>query len=103
MVLLKKSSITSSQTLQIIASALPVIECLRPIEFDEALLCSEMETDKSDPIELQAPPPPRLDDCDLSCNEPFDMSASDEFVRVDNGLVLLDPNELSDCLCLIRG
>ena len=82
---------------------LPVIECRRPIEFDEALLCSDMDTDKSEPIESQLPPtPPRLDDCDLSCNDPFDMSASDEFVSVDSGLVLLDPSELSDCFCFVR-
>lgn len=68
------------------------------MEFDEALLCSLIDTDKSDPIDSQ----PRLDVCDFSCSEPFDMSASDEFVSVDNGLVLLEPSELSDCLCFVR-
>lgn len=30
------------------------------------------------------------------------MSASEEFVKVDNGLVLFDPSELNDCLCFVR-
>lgn len=76
------------------------MECLRPMELEEALLWSDIETERSDPIESHAPL--RRDVCDLSCNEPFDMSASDEFVSVDRGLVLLDPNELSDCLCFVR-
>lgn len=68
------------------------------MEFEEALLFSEIETDNRDPIDSQ----PRREVCDFSRNEPFDMSASDEFVNVDNGLVLLEPNEFSDCLCLVR-
>lgn len=76
------------------------MECRRPlIEFDDALLCSDIDTDNKEPIDSQA----RLDVCDFfSCIDPLDMSASDELVSVDNGLVLLEPNEFSDCLCFVR-
>lgn len=67
------------------------------MELEDALLCSEIETDSSDPMDL------RFEVCDLSCIDPRDIpSASDEFVSVDSGLVLLDPSELSDCLCFVR-
>lgn len=82
--------------LQLLEKISPVSECRRPIELEDALLCSEIETDSSDPMDL------RFEVCDLSCTDPRDMSASDEFVSVDSGLVLLDPSELSDCLCFVR-
>ena len=72
----------------------PVKEWRLPNEFEDALLCSEIETESSDPIDSQ----PRFDICDFSC---LDMSASEELVKVDSGLVLLEPRELSDCLCFV--
>jgi hypothetical protein len=68
----------------------PVNECRLPIEFDDALLCSEIDTESKEPIDS---PQPRFEFCDFS--------ASEEFVKVDNGLVLLDPIELIDCLCFV--
>lgn len=73
---------------------LPVTECRRPNELEEALLCSDIETDSNEPIDSQ----PLRFVCDFS----RDISASDEFVNVDSGLVLLEPNEFSDCLCFVR-
>lgn len=58
------------------------------------MLCSEMETERSEAMDSQP--------CFAFGNiEPLDMSASDELVKVESGLVLLDPNELSDCLCFV--
>lgn len=37
--------------------SLPVNECRLPSEFDDALLCSDIETDSSEPIDSQ----PRFD------------------------------------------
>lgn len=77
---------------------LPVNECLRSIEFEDALLCSDIDTDSKDPIDSH----PRFETWDFSCIDPRDMSASDELVKVDRGLVLFDPSEHNDCLCFVR-
>lgn len=67
-----------------------VTECLRLRGLDdEALLCSEIDTDISDPIESHP--------CPDSCVT-RDTSASDEPVNVETGLVFADVNELHDCI-----